>query len=73
MTLNIMKLKMYPNFQKKRALFLFLFLRSLSAHTDDLKLLLDSMKLPFDDILGISETNEQVNKNFLTPFDMGFF
>ena len=39
-------------------------LRSLSAHIDDLKLLLDFMKLPFD-ILGISETKEQVNKNFL--------
>ena len=34
-------------------------LRSLSAHIDDLQLLLDSKKLPFD-ILGISETKEQV-------------
>ena len=38
-------------------------LRSLSAHIDDLKLLLDSIKLPLD-ILGISETKEQVNKDF---------
>ena len=38
-------------------------LRSLSAHIDDLKLL-DSIKLLFD-ILGISETKEQVNKDFL--------
>ena len=39
-------------------------LKSLSAHIDDLKLLLDSIKLPFD-ILGISEIKEQVNKDFL--------
>ena len=39
--------------------------RRLSAHVDELKLLLDSMKLPFD-ITGISETKEQVNKSFLS-------
>ena len=38
--------------------------RSLSGHIDDLKLLLESLKLPFD-ILGISKTKQQVNKNFL--------
>ena len=44
-------------------------LRSLSAHIDDLKLLLDSIKLPFD-ILGISETKEQVNKDFLSNINL---
>ena len=38
--------------------------RSLLGHIDGLKRLLDSMKLPFD-ILGISKTKQQVNKNFL--------
>ena len=44
-------------------------LRSLSAHVDELKLLLDSMKLPFD-IIEISETKEQVNKSFLSNVNL---
>ena len=39
-------------------------LRSLPAIIGHLKRLLDSMKLPFD-VLHISETKEQINKNFL--------
>ena len=44
-------------------------LKRLSAYVDELKLLLDSMKLPFD-IIGISETKEQVHKSFLSNVNL---
>ena len=44
-------------------------LRSRSAHVDELKLLLDCMKLSFD-IIGISETKEQVIKSFLSNVNL---
>ena len=43
-------------------------LRSLSAHVDELRLLLNSMKLAFD--IGISEKKEQVHKSFLSNVNL---
>ena len=42
-------------------------LRSLSANLDELHLLLCFSKMTFD-VIGISETKEQVGKGFLTQF-----
>ena len=44
-------------------------LRSLSAHLDELHLLLCSSKMTFD-VIGISETKEQVGKGFLTNVNL---
>ena len=43
--------------------------RSLSAHLDELHLLLCSSKMTFD-VMGISETQEQVGKGFLTDVNL---
>ena len=47
-------------------------LRNLSAHVDELKLLLDSVKLPFH-IIEISETKEQVNESFVRNVNLRTF
>ena len=39
-------------------------LRSLSQHIDEFQILLRSTEIPFD-IIGVSETKEQVNRGFL--------
>ena len=44
-------------------------LRSLSKHIDELQILLRSTKIPFD-IIGVSETKEQVDKGFLTNVNL---
>ena len=44
-------------------------LRSLSKHIEELQILLRSAKIPFD-IIGVSETKEQVDKGFLTNVNL---
>ena len=44
-------------------------LRSLSKHIDELQILLSSTKIPFD-IIGVSETKEQVDNSFLTNVNL---
>ena len=44
-------------------------LRSLSKHIDELQILLRSTKIPFD-IIGVSETKEQVENGFLTNVNL---
>ena len=44
-------------------------LRSLPKHIDELQILLRSTKIPFD-IIGVSETKEQVDKGFLTNVNL---
>ena len=46
--------------------------RSLSKHIDELQILLRSTEIPFD-IIGISETKEQVDSGFLTNVNLHGF
>ena len=45
-------------------------IRSLSKHFDELHSLLYSTKIPFD-VIGVTETKQLVNKDFLTDVNIG--